>query len=154
MYQHFFLQTIIQKNNKWNEIPFRNTVCPHYISLKQQSKWWLHSEYGLSAYCNFWSPSLTVSSCKLFFFFFFFLPQQLESTSLLGDSLPRRPSSSWPPICRDGGNSSSRRYDRFLRVQIQFSTICWQGEREAGFGSVVKAAAFRIIVRGSLQYCI
>ncbi len=56
------------------------------------------------------------------------VPQQLESTSLLGDSLPSKPSSSCPPISRDGGNSSSRRYDRFLRVQIQFSTIWWQAE--------------------------
>lgn len=70
-----------------------------------------------------------MSSCKPFFFFFFFLPQQLESTSLLGDSLPNKPSSSCPPISRDGGSSSSRRYDRFLRVQIQFSTIWWTGRR-------------------------
>lgn len=79
---------------------------------------------------QFKSSRLTVSSCRLFFFFFFFLPQQLESTSLLGDSLPSKPSSSCPPISRDGGISSSRRYDRFLRVQIQFSTIWGQAGEE------------------------
>lgn len=87
----------------------------------------------LSPLCLILKP-LTVSSCKLFFFFFFFLPQQLESTSLLGDSLPSRPSSSCPPISRDGGSSSSRRYDRFLRVQIQFSTIWRQAEGEVWVG--------------------
>lgn len=53
----------------------------------------------------------------------------MKSICLLDGSLPRSVSSSWVPISREGGISSSRRYDRFLSVHTQFSTI-WGGKKE------------------------
>lgn len=121
--------TIYNVNSNQNEI---RRVCLSLWLLPAGCVWKAEacSEPGANPLKGSKRRLLTVSSCRLFFFFFFFLPQQLESTSLLGDSLPSSPSSSWPPISRAGGSSSSRRYDRFLRVQMQFSTI-WAGQKEA-----------------------
>lgn len=63
------------------------------------------------------------------FFFFFFLPQQPElSASFPLASVHRTPSSSSDPICCPWDVSAANLYDRFRRMQTQFSMV-WKGAR-------------------------
>lgn len=97
--------------------------------------WWYHKvgnnlisqrphQHFLNHYLS-QSPLLTWSAP---FFFFFFLPQQPELSASRPLVSQRRLSSSSNPTCCPCDVSAARRYDKFLRMQTQFSTV-WEGRR-------------------------
>lgn len=63
------------------------------------------------------------------FFFFFFLPQHPELSASFPPVSHNRPSSSSDPPCWLWDVSAARRYDKFLRMHTQFSTV-WREKRK------------------------
>lgn len=69
-----------------------------------------------------WGSDITLTwSCPFFFFFFF--PQHPELSASFPPVSHNRPSSSSEPPCWLWEVSAARRYDRFLRIHTQFSTV-------------------------------
>lgn len=59
------------------------------------------------------------------FFFFFFFPQHPELSASLPLASPQSsPSSSSVPMCCPWDVSAASRYERFLKMHTQFSTVC------------------------------
>lgn len=107
--------------------PTRTTFCwwdTFFLHCVHSIRLYLHHFLAHIIFCN---SALTWSAP---FFFFFFLPQQPELSPSRPLASQSRPSSSSNPPCWPWDVSAAKRYDRFLRMQTQFSTV-WRW-RELG----------------------
>lgn len=73
---------------------------------------------------QFLHSSVLTWSCP--FFFFFFLPQHPELSASFPPVSHNKPSNSSDPPCWLWEVSAARRYDKFLRMHTQFSTVWWR----------------------------